>query len=93
VENIAVTLRELTDRIEGEAEGLGLGVVPAPMRAGHMMGLALGSEAPGDLAVRLAEENVFVSMRGRNLRVSPHLYNTERDVERLFRSLARHIHS
>jgi selenocysteine lyase/cysteine desulfurase len=93
VENIAVTLRELTDCIEGEAEGLGLGVVPAPMRAGHMMGLALGPEAPGDLAVRLAEENVFVSMRGRNLRVSPHLYNTERDVERLFRSLARHIHS
>ena len=91
VENIAVTLRELTDRIEGEAEGLGLGVVPAPMRAEHMMGLALGPEAPGDLAVRLAEENVFVSMRGRNLRVSPHLYNTERDVERLFSSLARHL--
>jgi selenocysteine lyase/cysteine desulfurase len=56
-----------------------------------MIGLGLGSEAPKDLAARLAEENVFVSMRGRNLRVSPHLYNTGRDVERLFDSLIRHV--
>jgi selenocysteine lyase/cysteine desulfurase len=67
--------------------------VPASMRVGHLIGLGLGPEAPKDLAVRLAEENVFVSVRGRNLRVSPHLYNTERDVERLFNSLNRHLRS
>jgi len=91
VENIATSLRELTARIEEEAEKLGVETVPASMRAGHMIGLRLGPEAPKDLAVRLAEENVFVSVRGRNLRVSPHLYNTERDVERLFDSLARFV--
>jgi selenocysteine lyase/cysteine desulfurase len=91
VENIAVSLRGLTARIEGEAETLGMETVPASMRVGHMIGLGLGSEAPKDLAARLAEENVFVSMRGRNLRVSPHLYNTGRDVERLFDSLIRHV--
>ncbi len=91
VENIAVSLRGLTARIEGEAEKLGMETVPASMRVGHMIGLGLGSEAPKDLAARLAEENVFVSMRGRNLRVSPHLYNTGRDVERLFDSLIRHV--
>jgi selenocysteine lyase/cysteine desulfurase len=91
VENIAVSLRGLTARIEGEAEKLGMETVPASMRVGHMIGLGLGSEAPRDLAIRLAEENVFVSVRGHNLRVSPHLYNTERDVERLFDSLVRHI--
>jgi len=91
VENIAVSLRELTAHIEGEAEKLGVGIVPASMRVGHMIGLGLGPEAPRELAIRLAEENVFVSVRGRNLRVSPHLYNTERDVERLFDSLARHV--
>ena len=90
VENIAASLRGLTGRIEEEAEGLGIEAVPASMRVGHMIGLGLGPEAPKDLAVRLAEENVFVSVRGRNLRVSPHLYNTEADIERLFRSLARH---
>ena len=91
VENIAASLRELTAHIEDEAEKLGIETVPASMRAGHMIGLGLGPEVPKDLAARLAEENVFVSVRGRNLRVSPHLYNTERDVERLFDSLARHV--
>ena len=56
-----------------------------------MVGLKLGPEAPEDLAARLAQENVFVSVRGRNLRVSPHLYNTETDVERLFASLVGHL--
>jgi selenocysteine lyase/cysteine desulfurase len=56
-----------------------------------MIGIKLGAEAPDDLAIRLAEEKVFVSVRGRSLRVSPHLYNTEEDVRHLFDSLARHV--
>ena len=91
VGNIAETLGVLTVRIEDEARELGLETVPAKSRAGHMIGLKLGPEAPEDLAARLAQENVFVSVRGRNLRVSPHLYNTETDVERLFDSLVRHL--
>src|SRR5918994_588624 len=87
VENIAASLRGLTDRIEEEAERLGIEVVPTSMRAGHMIGLGLGPETPKDLSTRLAEENVFVSVRGHSLRVSPHLYNTERDVGCLFDSL------
>ena len=91
VANIAEALSGLTARIGDEARKLGMEAVPAKRRAGHMIGLRLGPEAPGDLAAQLAEENVFVSVRGRNLRVSPHLYNTEGDVERLFDSLARHV--
>lgn len=93
VENIAASLRVLTDRIEEEAEKLRIEAVPKSMRTGHMIGLGLGPEAPEDLAARLAEENVFVSVRGHNLRVSPHLYNTERDIGRLFDSLNRHLRS
>lgn len=32
---------------------------------------------------RLRKENVVVSLREGNIRVSPHLYNTERDIDRL----------
>ena len=32
---------------------------------------------------KLREENVIVSLREGNIRVSPHLYNTERDIDRL----------
>jgi selenocysteine lyase/cysteine desulfurase len=93
IANVAETLSHLTARIEDEARKLSIEAVPAERRVGHMIGLKLGSEAPKDLATRLAKEKVFVSVRGRALRVSPHLYNTGRDVERLFDSLARHIRS
>jgi selenocysteine lyase/cysteine desulfurase len=32
---------------------------------------------------RLVKEKVFVSLREDNLRVSPYLYNTERDIDKL----------
>jgi selenocysteine lyase/cysteine desulfurase len=56
-----------------------------------MVGLKLGSAAPEDLAARLAAEGVFVSVRGNSMRVSPHVYNTEEDVERLFEVIGRTI--
>ena len=49
-----------------------------------MIGLGLGARVPEDLAARLAGEKVFVSVRGESVRVSPHVYNTGKDVERLF---------
>src|ERR687893_2033387 len=91
VENVSETVGNLTNLIEAEAQRLGIEAVPAPIRVKHMIGLGLGPEAPEDLATRLAAENVFVSVRGSSIRVSPHLYNTERDAERLFDSLLRHL--
>ena len=87
VDNVSETIGELTGLIEREAKNRGIEAIPAERRARHMVGLKLGSAAPGDLAARLAGENVFVSVRGESVRVSPHLYNTERDVERLFAAL------
>jgi selenocysteine lyase/cysteine desulfurase len=56
-----------------------------------MIGLRLGRRVPEGLAARLSEEKVFVSVRGESVRVSPHLYNTEEDVERLFEVLGQAI--
>lgn len=87
VENVSETIGELTDLIEREAGERGIEGVPKERRARHMIGLKLGPGAPEDLAARLARESVFVSVRGESVRVSPHLYNTERDVDRLFEAL------
>jgi selenocysteine lyase/cysteine desulfurase len=35
----------------------------------------------------LQAENIFVSLREGNLRVSPHLFNTERDIDRLIAAI------
>jgi selenocysteine lyase/cysteine desulfurase len=40
-------------------------------------------EKTAALNEKLRAENVFVSLREGNLRVSPHLFNTERDIDRL----------
>ena len=90
IEDIAAGIRELTGLVEKEAAARGIQTIPEDRRAGHMIGLTLGreAEAPKDLAARLASENVYASVRGSSLRVSPHLYNTPQDVERLFEVLA-----
>lgn len=44
---------------------------------------ARSPEKTADLYQRLRKENVVVSLREGNIRVSPHLYNTERDIDRL----------
>jgi len=88
VRNVSETIGGLTDLIEEEAKERGIEAIPAKRRARHMVGLKLGSSAPEDLAARLAEQGVFVSVRGESVRLSPHLYNTTADVGRFFAALA-----
>lgn len=85
---IAETLGATTRQIAERAARLGLTSVPADLRAPHFLGLRFASGVPRGLPERLAEANVFVSVRGDSLRVTPHLYNNEADIERLFRVLA-----
>ena len=89
VENVSETIGTLTDLIEEKAGEHGLATIPKERRARHMIGLMLGPDAPDDLATRLTTHNVYVSVRGPSVRVSPHLYNTESDVYRLFDVLER----
>jgi len=87
VERIAATLAAKTAAIAERAAALGIGAAPAHLRAGHYLGLRLPGGAPPELPERLAEGRVFVSVRGDSLRVTPHLYNHEEDVDRLFEVL------
>jgi selenocysteine lyase/cysteine desulfurase len=88
VDNVRDTLRELTGRIEREARRLGLEPVPAERRVDHMLGLRSPRPLPPDLTTRLAAAQVYVSVRGQSIRVSPHVYNTEADIRRFIDVLA-----
>jgi selenocysteine lyase/cysteine desulfurase len=44
---------------------------------------------PKELPEMLAREKVFVSVRGSSIRVTPHVYNTVEDCERLIACLRR----
>src|ERR687890_750921 len=89
VENVSETIGTLTDLVEQRAEDRGMVATPKQRRARPMIGLMLGPGAPPDLPTQLMHHDVFVSVRGASVRVAPHLYNTEEDVDRLFDVLER----
>jgi selenocysteine lyase/cysteine desulfurase len=84
---VAVTIRALTDRVAAGAEPLGYSASPSRFRASHMLGLRSVSGVRPGLPARLAAERVHVSVRGDSIRVSPHVYNTTDDVDRLLEAL------
>lgn len=87
-QRIYATLKTRNDAIAERARTeLGLDTVPADRRAGHYLGLRFGGAVPADLPAKLAAEKVFVSVRGKAMRVTPHVYNTDADVEKLFHVL------
>jgi selenocysteine lyase/cysteine desulfurase len=87
-ERVAESLRHLTARVEAGALRLGLDPVPEMRRRSHLIGVRFPQGEPPGLRERLAAAKVFVSLRANAVRVAPHLYNTEADVDRLLEVLA-----
>jgi selenocysteine lyase/cysteine desulfurase len=86
---ITARLRLLTD---GLADGLrGTAALPdRRVRAPHLLSLGFPNGMPAGLVERLAAEQVYAAPRLGRLRISPHVYNDETDVERfvsVFRTL------
>jgi selenocysteine lyase/cysteine desulfurase len=89
VPRIAAAIGALTGLLVARVAGLGLTAVPPALRAPHYVGLRFPGDMPPELPRRLATDRVYVSVRGRStLRVTPHVYNTESDIDRLIRAIA-----
>lgn len=86
---IAHSLRGITNGIAERALEMGFQVNEPEERAPHLIGLRWPPGLPPNLTLQLASNNVFVSARGNAIRIAPHLYNDESDVERLFAELKR----
>jgi selenocysteine lyase/cysteine desulfurase len=78
---IAARLRMLTDRLAAGLADCGVHIAEARVRAPHMLSLSFPGGMPEGLTRRLAAENVYVSPRLGRLRISPHVYNDETDVD------------
>ena len=88
---ISVYLGTLTDRLATGARSLDLHVSEAALRAPHMIGLRFDNAVPANLPARFAAEKIFVSVRGRSIRVAPHMYNDTADVDRFLTVLEREL--
>ena len=89
VDNIQATLSARTGEIAARARGMGIDSVSQGLRAGHFLGLRFEGGVPEGLGARLAAENIHISVRGASVRVTPHLYNNDEDIERFFDALGR----
>ncbi|MCD1634323.1 aminotransferase class V-fold PLP-dependent enzyme [Martelella mediterranea] len=80
-------LVHLNRLIWAEAEAMGLGGPDPAMRVGHIAVIELGEHYRDGLAGMLKEKGVHVTVRGTKMRVSPHIYNDEDDIRKLFTAL------
>jgi len=89
VAQISETAGALNRYLAQAAADLGFSAPPEPLRAPHYLSLRRKAAIPKKLPEVLAKEKVFVSVRGSSIRVTPNVYNTVEDGERLIACLRR----
>ncbi len=81
----------LTERLARGLADVNAVALPDPrVRAPHILSLDFPAGMPSDLIARLAEAQCYAAPRLGRLRISPHVYNDEDDVDRflaVFRGL------
>lgn len=88
---IAERLAMLTEGIEQRLRGLGVAVLERRVRAPHILCLGFKGGMPKGLIEGLAADGVHVAARLGRLRVSPHVFNDEADIERFVAVLTRRL--
>jgi selenocysteine lyase/cysteine desulfurase len=89
VAQISETAGALNRQLASSAADVGFSAPPEPLRAPHYLALRRKAAIPKELPEMLAREKVFVSVRGSSIRVTPNVYNTAEDGERLIVCLRR----
>jgi selenocysteine lyase/cysteine desulfurase len=89
VEQVSETVGALNAHLAKAVSDIGFHAPAEPLRAPHYLALRRNNPIPKELPELLAHEKVFVSVRGSSIRVTPHVYNTVEDCERLISCLRR----
>jgi selenocysteine lyase/cysteine desulfurase len=91
---IVERLEMLTSRMADglSAKGLaGVQVMDARFRAPHILSVGFAGGVPAGLVEGLAGEGIHVAARLARMRLSPHVFNDEEDIDRFVEALARRI--
>jgi len=86
---VAARLRLLTQRLADGLLDCGVTVPEAAVRAPHILSLRFPNGMPKKLIERLAAEQVYVARRVGRMRISPHVYNDEEDIDRFLAAFRR----
>jgi selenocysteine lyase/cysteine desulfurase len=86
---VSARLRLLTDRLADGLRTSGVLVPDRAVRAPHILSLRFPRGVPERLIEQLAAEQVYVARRIDRVRISPHVYNDEDDVDRFVAAFCR----
>ncbi|MFC7542647.1 aminotransferase class V-fold PLP-dependent enzyme [Siccirubricoccus deserti] len=89
---ITARLAMLTERLAAGLADAGVEIPAARVRAPHVLSLGFPQGMPAGLIEALAARGVYVAPRLGRMRISPHVYNDEADVDAFlaaFRALRR----
>jgi selenocysteine lyase/cysteine desulfurase len=89
-EAVAARLAMLTRRLADGLRDCGVIIPDASVRAPHVLSPAFPDGMPAHLIEALAAEQIYVAPRIGRMRISPHVYNDEADIDRfvvVFRKL------
>ncbi len=89
LETIECQIGELTQMIKQGIRADGLELATPEEAAHHGAMIAVRARDEGAIVEALARDGIVVSCRDGNLRISPHIYNNQEDIERLLESLRR----
>jgi selenocysteine lyase/cysteine desulfurase len=84
-------LTMLTERIADRVRGIGVAVPELHLRAPHILSLAFKGGMPTGVVEGLASEGIYVAPRLGRMRISPHVYNDEADVDRFVEVLGKRL--
>ncbi len=83
-ENIQEYCKKISEKVIKELRNLGCFIEDDNYRAYHLFGIYLPDNINlSNLKAEFDKNNIFVSFRGNAIRVSPNVYNTEEDFEKL----------
>ena len=92
-EAIAARLGMLTERLADGLGNSGVLIPDARVRAPHILSVRFPGGTPQGLVERLAAESIYVAPRLGRIRISPHVYNDEEDVDRFVAAFRRLAHT
>ena len=82
-------LAMLTGRLADGLSAADVTLLPTRLRAPHILSLSFPKGLPKGLIERLAAESIYVAPRLGRMRISPHVYNDEADIDRFTQAFRR----
>ena len=81
-EALTQRLAQVTRKIANGLAGLGVQILDERLRAPHILSLGFPRGVPEGLFQSLAAEQIYVAPRLGRMRIAPHVYNNDADIER-----------